>query len=77
VTRERKVKVFRNGRNQVILIPLEFELSGDEAILRKDGDKLVIEPTKRKSLIALLKSWNPIPEDFEPIADSRPKPVKL
>lgn len=38
------VKLFRNGRNQAVRIPLEFELPGDEAIMRRDGDRLVIEP---------------------------------
>jgi antitoxin VapB len=42
--RERHVKVFRNGRNQAIRIPREFELPGEDAILRKEGDRLILEP---------------------------------
>ena len=30
---ERHVKVFKNGRNQAIRIPREFEFSGEEAIM--------------------------------------------
>jgi antitoxin VapB len=29
------MKLFRNGRNQAVRIPVEFELSGGEAILRQ------------------------------------------
>ena len=32
---ERHVKVFKNGRNQAVRIPREFEVPGEEAILRK------------------------------------------
>ena len=39
---ERRVRLFRNGRNQALRIPREFELEGDEAILRKDGDRLIV-----------------------------------
>jgi antitoxin VapB len=61
---ERQVRLFRNGRNQAIRIPREFELAGNEALLRKDGDRLVIEPVKRKSLLALLATWKPLREKF-------------
>ena len=30
---ERRVRLFKNGRNQAIRIPREFELPGEEAIL--------------------------------------------
>ena len=43
----RHVRLFRNGRNQALRIPREFELEGDEAILRKEGDRLVIDPDLR------------------------------
>ena len=44
----RHVKLFRNGRNQAVRIPREFELPGDEAVMRKIGDQLIIEPQKKK-----------------------------
>ena len=40
------------------------------AIIRKDGDKLVIEPvTKKNGLRELLATWKPLEEDFPNIAD--------
>jgi antitoxin VapB len=77
VMSERYVRLFRNGRNQAIRIPREFELPGDEAIIRKEGPRLVIEPAPRKTLSELLDSWEPIEEDFGPIDDPPPEDVEF
>lgn len=75
---ERHVSLFRNGRNQAIRIPREFELQGTEAIIRKDGERLIIEPVPpRNGLLALLTCWEPLPEEFPEIADPPPAPVDL
>ena len=65
------------GRNQAVRIPREFELPGDEAILHKEGERLVLEPKPKKpSLLALLKTLEPIDEEFRrrrrKAASSRP-----
>ena len=54
---ERHIRLFKNGRNQALRIPREFELPGDEAIIHKEGDRLIIEPAKKKSLLKLLNAW--------------------
>jgi antitoxin VapB len=74
---ERHVKLFRNGRNQAVRIPREFELPGDQAVMRKEGDRLIVEPLQRKSLIELLDSWDSIDEEFPEIDDPPPEPVEL
>lgn len=74
---ERHVKLFRNGRNQAVRIPREFELAGQDAITRKEGERLVIEPCPPKSLLALLATLAPLDEDFPPIPDPHPEPVAL
>lgn len=61
---ERHVKLFRNGRNQAVRIPREFELDAHEAIMRREDDRLVIEPVRRVSLLAMLATLRPIEEDF-------------
>ena len=33
---ERHVRLFKNGRNQAVRIPREFELPGEDAIMRKE-----------------------------------------
>jgi antitoxin VapB len=65
----RHAKLFRNGRNQAVRIPVEFELSGDEAIMHRDGDRLVIEPVRKRGLVALLKTMKPLEEEFPGIDD--------
>lgn len=74
---ERKVKLFKNGRNQAVRIPREFELPGEDAVIRKEGDRLVIEAAAPASLLGLLKTLRPIREDFAPIPDPPPTPVRL
>ena len=39
---ERHVRLFRNGRNQAVRIPRDFEIDGNEAIIRKDGKRLIL-----------------------------------
>jgi antitoxin VapB len=73
---ERHVKLFKNGRNQAVRIPREFELPGEDAIMRKEGGRLIIEPAPPKSLLALLATLSPLDEDFPPIADPPPEPVE-
>jgi antitoxin VapB len=68
----RHVRLFRNGRNQAVRIPVEFELPGDEALMHRDGDRLVIEPVRKRGLTALLKTMRPLAEDFPAIDDPVP-----
>ena len=64
-TVERRARLFRNGRNQAVRIPREFELPGHEVIIRKDGDRLIVEPVKKAGGLAeLLASWEPLEEEF-------------
>jgi antitoxin VapB len=69
---QRRVRLFRNGRNQAVRIPVEFELPGDEAIMHRDGDRLVIEPVRKRGLVALLRTMKPLQEDFPEIDDPVP-----
>jgi antitoxin VapB len=74
---ERHIKIFKNGRNQAVRIPREFELPGVDAVMRKEGNKLVIEPAPAKSLLAVLATLKPLREDFAPIKDLPPDTVKI
>ena len=67
---ERHVRLFRNGRNQAVRIPRDFELDGNEAIIRKDGKRLILEPVRAKNrLVELLKTLEPIQEEFPEMED--------
>ena len=72
---ERYVKLFKNGRSQAVRIPREFELPGNNAIMRKDGSRIIIEPVATHSLLALLASSQPIVEDFGLISDPIPDAI--
>jgi len=69
---ERHVRLFRNGRNQALRIPREFELEGNEAIIRKEGDRLIVEPIRKGRLIALLSSLMPLDEPFPDVDEDLP-----
>jgi antitoxin VapB len=77
MTPERRVKLFKNGRNQAVRIPREFELPGDDAIIRKEGERLIIEAAPQQSLLALLATLKPLEEDFPPIPDPTPDQVRF
>lgn len=71
---ERHVKLFKNGRSQAVRIPREFELPGEDAIMRKEGSRIIIEPAPPSSLLARLKTLSPIEDDFGAIGDLPAEP---
>jgi antitoxin VapB len=71
-TPERHVRLFRNGRNQALRIPREFELEGEEAVIRKEGDRLIVEPVRKGRLLALLASLEPLDVPFPDVDEDLP-----
>ncbi len=73
-TGSRAVKLFRNGANQAVRIPKEFELPGTDALMHREGNRLILElaPNKPKkgtlaALVAALdaiKELGPVTEPF-------------
>jgi antitoxin VapB len=72
----RHVRLFRNGRNQAVRIPREFELPGKDAMMRKEGARLIIEPAPPTSLLAVLATLEPLDEEFPAIAELPHTPVE-
>ncbi|MGB5987987.1 MAG: hypothetical protein WBG37_21975 [Desulfobacterales bacterium] len=66
---QRHVRLFRNGRNQAIRIPREYELEGNEAILRKEGNRLIVEPVEKSGLLNILAGLKKLDETFPDIDD--------
>ena len=67
-------------RTRRVRIPRECELPGHEAIMRKDGERLIIEPVAGRSLLALLDRWEDDLSDdeaFPEIEDRPPEPVDI
>ena len=74
---QRQVRLFRNGRNQAIRIPRDLELPGREAVLRKEGQRLVVEPLAKPSLLSVLEKLKPIDADFPSIDRPAAEPIDL
>ncbi len=73
----RRVKLFKNGQNQAVRIPNDFRLPGEEAVMRREGNCLIIEAIPSKSLTELFAGWKPLDDDFPDISDLEPDPVDL
>jgi antitoxin VapB len=74
---ERRVKLFRNGRHQAIRIPREFELPGENVIILKEGQRLIIEAAPPRSLLAVLATLPTLDENFPPIKDLPAEPADI
>jgi antitoxin VapB len=66
---EQLIQLQRVGSQQTIRIPREFELESDEALIRKEGNRLIIEPVHASSLLAILLTLEPIEDAFPNVDD--------
>lgn len=73
----RHAHLFRNGRNQAVRIPREFEFKEDEVLIHKEGERLIIEPIRRNRLAKILGSLEPLKEDFPEIEDLPPNDEEI
>ena len=73
----RNVRLFRNGRNQAVRIPREFELPGSEALLSREGEVLTLRAAKPRSLLAVLKSLERLDESLPEVRDRAPERFDL
>lgn len=60
---ESVAKLFNNGRSQAVRLPKEFRFKGNEVRIRKQGDKVILEPMKNSE-------W---PEEFWDIFTQDPQ----
>ena len=70
---ERHASLFRNGRNQAVRIPREFEMEGTEVLMRKEGGRLILTPIRKNRLLDLLASWEPLVEGLPDVEDPPPQ----
>lgn len=52
----------QTGQNQIAQIQREFEMGCDEAIIRREGKRLILEPKKRS--ISISKGMDSFKTDF-------------
>ena len=77
------VKLFRHGEGHAVDIPAGFTLPGEDAVMRQEGQRLIIEPAESKrDLLDLLAEWaaeGPLEEHerMDPIVRTMPRPFDL
>ena len=77
-TPARRARLFRNGRNQAVRIPREFELNADEVLISREDDRLVLVPVQKPpSLAEVLARLRPLDEEFPNTADPPTKPQEF
>lgn len=77
MTASRKVSLFRNGANQAVRIPKEFELPGTGATMRQEGKALILEPITQKTLLQVLSELHPLDESLPEFDDVAPETIDL
>jgi antitoxin VapB len=84
----RNVRLFRNGANQAVRIPKEWELPGNDAVMHREGDRIIIERApsskpEKGTLAALtlalekIALLGPIDEEWPEIEDPPAEDVNL
>jgi antitoxin VapB len=72
-----RVRLVRTRDGQRLDIPEAFAIAGDEAVLRMDGTRLVVEPADAGSLLAVLDGLDDLDDDWPLIEDAPPEAVRL
>lgn len=54
-------KLFKNGKSQAVRLPKAYRFKGDEVLIAKVGDAVVLYPKKNK--------WNPLLESLDKFSD--------
>jgi virulence-associated protein VagC len=44
----RRARLFWNGRSQAVRLPQEFRFAGDEVVIRREGDSVILEPVGKR-----------------------------
>jgi antitoxin VapB len=76
----RHVKIFLNDGHRAVEIPEDFDFPGDEITMRKEGDRIILEPKREDhGFFEWLRSRKPLTEiDLldEDFADRPPEDVE-
>lgn len=75
----RSARLFRNGRNQAVRIPRDLELPGEEVLVYREGERLILEPIppRRNRLADWLASRPAQGPEMPPIDDPLVEPEDI
>lgn len=62
-TKPRTASVFWTGRSQAVRLPKEFRFSGDTVLVRREGNAVILEPSKEWPE-GYVESFTGVPDDF-------------
>lgn len=62
--KHKTARIFRTGRSQAVRLPKEFRFEGDTVLVRREGNAVILEPT-RGWPEGYVESFAGIPEDFD------------
>ncbi|EMY78487.1 AbrB/MazE/SpoVT family DNA-binding domain-containing protein [Leptospira sp. 201903070] len=68
-------KLFTNGRSQAVRLPKEFQFSGDDVLIQKVGEAVILVP-KNKAWNVFLDGLNGFSDDFMEAGREQPKSDK-
>ena len=73
----RTARLFRNNHSQAVRIPRDFEPAGDEVLIQKKGDCLILKPVKKIPFRDLVMQWDSLDETLPAIEDLPAEPVDI
>lgn len=56
-TPEIRAKLFTHGGSQAVRLPKAFRFEGAEVNVRREGDKVILEPVREKPKLDTLEDW--------------------
>ncbi|MCJ2070355.1 AbrB/MazE/SpoVT family DNA-binding domain-containing protein [Methylobacterium sp. J-030] len=74
--RAARIRLIKTDAGQRIDLPPGFILGGEEAMLRQDGSRLILEPVAGPSLLSVLDRLDDLDEAWPDIADPAPEPER-
>ncbi len=76
-SKDRRAKLFWNGRSQAVRLPKEFRFPGDEVSIRKEGDAVVLEPVKKREWPRGFWTWVDRHRDELELGDVAPLSIRF
>ena len=72
MTLQKNIQLIQDGSSQILQIPQEFWLASKEVTLSKEGDRLIIKPVEKRSLLEVIATLTGIEEDFPDVDGDLP-----
>ena len=69
-----EARLFRDNNRKALRIPADYEIPEDRVMIRRDGERLIIEPVRKKNLLEVLADLYPLgtKDKFPDIGGSLP-----